>query len=52
MERCDGSSECEDESDELSCKTLYWSKAAAYSKEIPPPPPKGDKETNKTQGKL
>ena len=51
LERCDGSSECEDESDELNCKTLYWSKAAAYSKEIPPPPPKGEEETNKTQGK-
>ena len=38
--RCDGENDCNDESDEQGCETLYWEDGNkdAYSEDIPPRP--------------
>ena len=40
IERCDGENDCNDESDEQGCQTLYWEDGNkdAYSEDIPPGP--------------
>ena len=40
IDRCDGENDCNDESDEQRCQTLYWEDGNkdAYSEDIPPGP--------------
>ena len=40
IDRCDGENDCNDESDEQRCQTLYWEDGNkdAYSEDIPPKP--------------
>ena len=44
IDRCDGENDCNDESDEQRCQTLYWEDGNkdAYSEDIPPGPSDDD----------
>ena len=39
--RCDGDNQCNDESDEKTCRTIYWGegKASSYTDELGPDNP-------------